>query len=396
MGHKTSELSGICFHSTSIYTLLEEIGRGGMGIVFLSEKDNEGVKDSVVLKSIRTLSKKHEERLRQEANIATCLRHENIVKTYGLESIPFRILPLEFIKELEGLSFNRERVRYNRFSLIRRLMSITFYKKLIFPRSRTETHKSDKKLFFIAMDYIQGTNLRTLHDQHRNSGLLLPCPLAGFIISRMARALSYAHQYIVHRDVSPENILINDQGVCKLSDFGVAAADEEEMKSFAGKLSFMAPEQIRHQPIDARADIFALGLVAYEIVTGIRLYETPLNLSFNEQRKYIIKKMDEQIIPPHQISSDVPEIFSQIIMKMLVKDKDKRFQNMFDVGDTLEQKYIYARGFGPTNNSLQAYIEIFRKDFKEYNQEQLRQLNFLKNQEGKLFLTRHITRPVND
>lgn len=382
-------LSGISFHSTSTYTLLQEIGRGGMGIVFLAEKDNEGVKDYVVLKSIKTISKKHEDNLRHEANIATGLRHENIVKTYGLEAIPFSILPESFVKELEGLSFDGTK-HYNQPTPMVRPMGRHLYKKIMLNRVKRNDAHSEKQLIFIAMDYVHGADLKTLHWRHLKRNLLLPCPLAGFIISRMCRALSYAHQYIVHRDISPENILINNQGVCKLSDFGVAAATEEEMKLFAGKLRYMSPEQIKQQPIDEKTDIFALGLVAYEIVTGINLYKTPLNLSFEEQKNYIIKKMDEEIIPPHKVCSDIPEIFSLIIMRMLAKDTTKRFQHMFDVGDSLEQRYIYAHGFGPTNNSLAAYIEIFNKEFKEYRQEQLRQLNFLKNQEGKLVLARHI------
>ena len=393
---ETTTLAGISFRSTSTYTLLEEIGRGGMGIVFLAEKDNEGVKDYVVLKSIKTLSVEHENRLRQEANIATGLRHENIVKTYGLESIHFSALPEPFVKELEGLSFDRSRPRYNPYSPIARAVGKTLYQKMALKQSKSSAAHGGKKLFLIAMDYIEGTDLRSLHEEHLKRGLLLPCPLAGFIISRMCRALSYAHQYIVHRDVSPENIMVNNQGVCKLSDFGVAAATAEEMKLFAGKLNYMSPEQIKQEPMDEKTDIFALGIVAYEIVTGICLYGTPGRLvSFEQQRQYIIEKMNQEITPPHEICPDVPEIFSRIIMKMLVKDKQLRYQSMYDVGDSLEQKYIYAHGFGPTNNSLAAYLQIFNKGFQQYDQEQLRQLNFLKGPTGKLVLTRQAcpTRP---
>lgn len=276
-----------------------------------------------------------------------------------------------------------------------RIMGTVFYnKKIMLEQAKSEAANTGKKLFLLAMDYIHGTDLRMLHEEHRKRSLLIPCPLAGFIISRMCRALNYAHQYIVHRDVSPENILINDQGVCKLTDFGVAANNEEEMKLFAGKLGYMSPEQIKQQSMDARTDIFALGLVAYEITTGICLYETPPDLSFDEEKDYIIREMNKEIIPPHKVCPDIPEIFSQIIMKMLIKNKDKRFQSMSEVGDILEQKYIYAHGFGPTNNSLAAYMEIFNNEFKQYSQEQLRQLNFLKNQDGKVVLTRHAVNQV--
>ena len=93
------DLSGLKFNSSSNYSILSEIGRGGMGIVLLAEKDCEGVADLVALKTIRTKSADHEKRLKEEANLATGLRHENIVKTYGLESIPYSQLPPEFLRE---------------------------------------------------------------------------------------------------------------------------------------------------------------------------------------------------------------------------------------------------------------------------------------------------------
>src|SRR5258706_11867263 len=99
------DLSGLKFTSSSTYTVVGEIGRGGMGIVLLAEKNSEGVADLVALKTIRTKSADQELRLKQEANIATGLRHENIVKTYGLEAIPYSQLPPEFLQEFDKLSF---------------------------------------------------------------------------------------------------------------------------------------------------------------------------------------------------------------------------------------------------------------------------------------------------
>src|SRR5207244_1246040 len=103
------DLSGLKFASSSTYTIVGEIGRGGMGIVLLAEKNSEGVADLVALKTIRTKSTDHEMRLKQEANIATGLRHENIVKTYGLEAIPYGQLPPEFLQEFDKLSFEDAR-----------------------------------------------------------------------------------------------------------------------------------------------------------------------------------------------------------------------------------------------------------------------------------------------
>lgn len=384
-----SELAGISFHSTSTYTLLDEIGRGGMGIVFLAEKHTEGVNDYVVLKTVKTLSTEHEDRLKKEANIATMLRHENIVKTYGLESLPTSLLPHSFLKEIDSLTTGLEHRHYDHFSPLTRVLA---KKQNVLTASKLHpTHKPDsRKLYFIAMDYIEGPDLSTLHNNHLKKDLLIPYELVGFIISRICRSLAYAHQFIIHRDISPGNILINNHGVCKLSDFGVAADTQEEMKLFAGKINYMSPEQIRNEGIDSRTDIFSLGLVAYELITGIHPYIYPKGLSFEEQIKWVRREMEKDILPPHYFRNDVPEILSLIVMKMLAKDRKQRYQNMFDAGDVLEQKYLYAKGFGPTNNSLSAYIDIFYSDFKQYDQEQLRQLNFLKGSDGKIVLMREI------
>jgi serine/threonine protein kinase len=389
MQEEKSDLVGVSFHSTSTYTLVDEIGRGGMGIIFLAEKHTEGVEDKVVLKTVKTLSREHEERLKEEANVATSLRHENIVKTYGLESLPLHLLPESFRQEIDSLSYAKPHRRDVHYSPIAKLLHDN--KNLItLSSTKQESHKDHRKLYFIAMDYIHGPDLSTLHHAHVKKSLLIPNELIGFVISRICRALAYAHKYIIHRDISPENVLIDHHGVCKLSDFGVAARTKEEMQLLAGKLSYMSPEQIRMEDIDTRTDIFALGLVAYEMLTGIRLYSYPWDLPFGEQRRHVLKQMEKEIIPPHHFRTDVPEILSLIVMKMLAKDKNQRYENMYDAGDMLEQKYLYAKGFGPTNNSLASYISIFYSDFEKYDNEQLRQLNFLKGSEGKLVLKRKI------
>jgi serine/threonine protein kinase len=100
-------LKGLEFDSTSTYTLVEEIGRGGMGIVFLAEKHAEGVTDYVVLKTLKTFSPEYIAMLKKEANIATGLRHENIVKTYGLEAVPYGDLPATFTGAVQGVSFEQ-------------------------------------------------------------------------------------------------------------------------------------------------------------------------------------------------------------------------------------------------------------------------------------------------
>ena len=386
------DLSGLKFTSSSTYTVVGEIGRGGMGIVLLAEKNSEGVADLVALKTIRTKSTDHEMRLKQEANIATGLRHENIVKTYGLEAIPYGQLPPEFLQEFDTLSYEEARrhaiqkgaVPGGKFGDARTRLRIV-------PQSTTE-----QKLLLMVMDYIEGTDVRTFQNDHFKRDLLLPVMLGSFIVSRIARSLAYAHLSIIHRDISPENLLLNTQGVVKLSDFGVAVEHKEE--GLTGKISYMSPEQIAGEAVDARTDIYSLGLVLYMLLTGVFLQKVPARLKPAERVEYVRRLLGKPLLPPHKVRTDVPEPISDICMKMLAHDREKRFPRAETVARDLEQKYLYAKGFGPTNNSLQAYLEIFDAGFKEIAPDQLQQLPFLHGElrrpvshayytpEGKAFL----------
>jgi serine/threonine protein kinase len=367
------DLSGLKFTSSSSYTILGEIGRGGMGIVFLAEKNSEGVADLVALKTIRTKSADHEARLKGEANTATGLRHENIVKTYGLEAIPYGQLPAEFLREFDSLSFeNARRLRTSgavpggRGGDARTRLRVT-------PGGAGE-----QRLFLMVMDYIEGTDLRTFQSEHLKRDLLIPVPLAAFIVSRVARALEYAHQTIIHRDISPENLLLNMQGVVKLSDFGVAVS--EGAGGITGKIPYLSPEQIGGQAVDARTDLYSLGLVLYLLLTGVPLQRVPPRLSPAERLEFVRRVLDRPFLPPARVRTDVPEVLSEICMRLLARDPGARHRGAGEAVRELEQRYLYAKGFGPTNNSLQAYLEIFDAQFKETSADQLRQLPFLQGQ----------------
>lgn len=404
----TSSLEGLQFPSSSSYHFVQEIGRGGMGIVFLAEKDCEGVMDYVVLKTIRNLSVEQTDRLKQEANIATSLRHENIVKTYGLESIAYSELPENIRQVIDNYQFERGGVRkklsvpsfaQRRAILDGKPVGATGMEHHIAPvrppvrRLQPVIHVVEKKkdprrLYLLAMDYVEGTDLRSLHHEHIEKFTLIPCPLTAFIISRVCRALAYAHEHIVHRDVTPENVLINNQGVAKLTDFGVAVTGAEAIQLFAGKLNYMSPEQVANEQLDGRSDIFSLGLVAYEILTGINLLQTPVGMPLLQQIQYLQACFQQPFPSPHEVRRDVPEVLSQIVMKMLKVDKNQRYRSAQDVGNDLEQKYLYAAGFGPTNNSLAAYMKIFDLGWKVVSQDQMRQLAFLKGKDGRIELKR--------
>lgn len=140
--------------------------------------------------------------------------------------------------------------------------------------------------FFIAMEYIRGVTLRALIDHHRAIREPVPPPLAAYIVSRVCRALDYAHNfvdaagtrlYIVHRDVTPGNVLLTWDGQVKLADFGIAKARSmrdpaEERKLTIGKKHYMSPEQIMGTNVDWRTDIFSTGVVLFELLALEQLF----------------------------------------------------------------------------------------------------------------------------
>ena len=153
----------------------------------------------------------------------------------------------------------------------------------------------------------------------------------------------------------------------------------------------MAPEQVDERPVDNRSDIFSLGLVAYQLLTGIRLFLPPSGLSFREQAGYYQDLLQAEIVPPHEVCRDVPEAYSQMIMKMLAVDPVRRYQKVDRVGSEIEKRFLYAEGFGPTNNSLAAYLKNFKDGLSGLcSEEDLGQLAFLADGNAGFNLKRRI------
>ncbi|MCF6228537.1 MAG: serine/threonine protein kinase [Planctomycetes bacterium] len=398
-------LRGFSFCSSSTYTVVEELGRGGMGVVYLVEKNCEGVLDYVVFKSIKDLDEEQEIRLRNEANIATFLRHENIVKTYGLESCKIKDLPTAYQASIggpEGLPKSTSDISLPSFSMRQSLDPRKGGKRVTpgFAPARMPNPKATRsidaspRMIFMSMDYVDGVDMAMWIRHHFKMHLLIPMPISMFIVSRIARALAYAHTWIVHKDVTPGNILVSAEGVPKLADFGIAAPLSAAGEELAGKVHYMAPEQLSRAKVDGRADIFSLGVVAYELLTGINLFKPVSRGSWDENVKWVKSAHTRNLPAPHEVCTDIPEKLSRIVMKMLEVDPTKRYQRMLEVLVDLEKRYLFAEGFGPTNNSCGAYLRIFEADFQNASQDDLRQLTFLRNTEGKVALQRRISKEL--
>lgn len=192
--------------------------------------------------------------------------------------------------------------------------------------------------YFIAMEYIRGKDLRGILKRCGEKNIKFPIPLAVFIAKEVASGLSYAHRQkdstgknlsIIHRDVSPQNILISYEGDVKVVDFGIAKAGSQSKTTtgmLKGKLSYMSPEQAWGKTIDHRSDIFALGIVLYEMLTGERLFKGESEINTLE------KVRAAQIDPlPSSITADMPAELEAKLLKALAREVIERYQNASDL-----------------------------------------------------------------
>jgi len=159
---------------------------------------------------------------------------------------------------------------------------------------------------------------------------------------------------IVHRDVSPKNVMINSEGVVKLTDFGIAKArqlmEQEEGEVLMGKVEYMSPEQAQYLETYRRSDVFSLGIVMYELLTGHHIFET-------EDIYETLNNVKRKEIPdPRTLRSDLPEPLVKILLKSLERDLARRYQTAGEMGFELEY-YMYHDRYGPTNVTLSNYVK---------------------------------------
>jgi len=186
---------------------------------------------------------------------------------------------------------------------------------------------------FIAMEYIWGKDLLQIQNRLRKIKQQMPIQMACFAIAKVLEGLDYAHRKrdplgrpleIVHRDCSPQNVLVSYEGEVKVIDFGIAKATSRNSRTMAGvlkgKFGYMSPEQVRGLPLDRRSDIFALGTMLYECLTGERLFQGETDFSTLEK----VRNVDIQ--NPRAINPNIPEAIERVIMKALAKDVDDRYQ----------------------------------------------------------------------
>jgi TonB family protein len=228
--------------------------------------------------------------------------------------------------------------------------------------------------YYIAMEFVHGKDLRAVLRAARLKQKPLPMELAILITSKICSALDYAHRKndmngkplnLVHRDVSPQNILISYEGDVKLVDFGIAKATTKahvtQHGALKGKLLYMSPEQAWGKPVDKRSDVFSVGGLLYEMLTGY-----PLFFAENDTEVTILEKVREaQLTPIRTLLPDIPSELEKILAKALQKNPEDRYQAAAEMQKDLDNLF-YTEGYNATSASLASFARsLFPEDWSQ-------------------------------
>jgi len=191
---------------------------------------------------------------------------------------------------------------------------------------------------YIAMEYIEGKTLKEIISTFKDKKELIPVPMALSLVAQAATGLSYAHGFenrvtgevfnAIHRDISPQNLILSYDGNLKVIDFGIAKAEggmAERTQSgiIKGKVAYLSPEQIQGHELDGRSDIFSLGIVAWELLTSKRPFSDDKDNEMTIMQK--IEKCDQVIVPPSTFNKEVPPAVDALIMKALRRNPNDRY-----------------------------------------------------------------------
>ena len=273
------------------YLVFERIGVGGMATVHRAkELGIEGFERMVALKRLLPHLAEDEKFVRsfvREAKLASLLQHPNVVQLYELGRVGH--------------------------------------------------------VYFISMELIEGRDVRQILRQARKTTGPPPIPLVVEILTQLCDALAYAHTRthesgqplgLVHRDVSPSNVIVSDSGHIKVIDFGIAKATSIHLRTqtgrVKGKMAYMSPEAIKGMELDARSDMFSTGVLAHELLTARPLFAT------KNDYQTLMRVQKATVAPPSTFNRDCPPELDAIVLKALSRDRENRWQSAADMRDALD------------------------------------------------------------
>ncbi len=310
------------------YILIKRIARGGMGEVFLAWQSLPGGYDRpiIVKRILPHLSdnEKFVEMFLREAHTASRLQHENIVQIY-------------------------------------------------------QVGQEDGQ-YFIAMEYVEGKDLRSLLMRAAEKGMSLPHEVACYIITCVCRGLHYAHNKIgaggeplklVHRDVSPQNILVSYEGSIRLIDFGIAKAagfkSLTQPGTFKGKIAYMSPEQARGEHVDHRSDIFSAGMLLYELLTGGPFFSGSTDYNILEQMREFSAK--EKVDSKRDM---LPAPLQHVLETALQSERENRYAEILDLERDLD-RFLHERNARNGASSLALHLNrLFAEEMARESEDLVR------------------------
>src|SRR4051812_10254428 len=226
--------------------------------------------------------------------------------------------------------------------------------------------------YFIAMEYVSGLDLATVLSRARRAKIVVLMGMAVYIAAEVAKGLDHAHRRrdeqarslgIVHRDISPQNVLLSWEGEVKVTDFGIAKAkdsitneesDDSRSGRVRGKLAYMSPEQSRAQPLDGRSDLFSLGTVLYELVAGSNPFVAPTAFE-------TLRRLQSSEYPPLELlRADAPKPLLELVARALAKRAEDRFPDAGRLHEAL-LGYFYASGERWSANDLAEFLAPFHE-----------------------------------
>ncbi|WP_404371773.1 serine/threonine protein kinase [Corallococcus coralloides] len=284
------------------YVVRRKLAEGGMAEIFLcTARGPEGFEKEVVIKRVRSFLASDPDFVQMfiaEARLASRLNHANVVQIFDFDK--------------------------------------------------------HEDTYYLAMEYVRGCSLWELRKRSKEAMTPMPPVLVAHIGAEVARGLHYAHRLrvngellnLVHRDVTPHNVLVSYDGAVKLTDFGIAKAGNKLTNPgvLKGKFAYMSPEQARGESVDVRTDVFALGVVLWELLTGGRLFQGDSEIA-------VLRAVQEStIVPPARLNPDVPPDLDAAICRALERDLSKRFQTAGELERALAQCVLnHARSVDDTD-----------------------------------------------
>jgi serine/threonine-protein kinase len=230
--------------------------------------------------------------------------------------------------------------------------------------------------FFIVMEFVDGANLKAIIEHLKKHGRDFPVEAAVYISLELCKGLAYAHEltdsggvplHIVHRDMSPPNVLITKNGEVKIVDFGLAKANSQLEKSepgiIKGKFSYLSPEAAMGQEVDARTDVFAVGIILWELLAGQRLF-------LGETDFQTVKKVQAATVPPiSSLNKKVPTELEKIISKSLARDPAQRFGTARALGMELS-KFMFKYGVAVSTFDIANLVQGAMKERQRHRPQQ--------------------------